>query len=138
MLLLLSSPSLSSISPHRGAGLTIPTRCDQYPKGVGVLPEDLPELLARGSANAWRPFISFFPQKSKNRRIVYTTVRFLGQNVEKPCTFIKFSSVSLVNGITFGDSGGKMSERVWPQCMGNHSKAEGKHQILCTTVGFFG
>ena len=35
----------SEYSPHRGAGLTIPTRCGQYPKGVGVLPEALPELL---------------------------------------------------------------------------------------------
>ena len=47
-----SASTLTSIcwyiySPHRGAGLTIPTRCDQYPKGVGVLPEALAELFRR-------------------------------------------------------------------------------------------
>ena len=44
-------------SPHRGAGLTIPTRCDQYPKGVGVLAEDLPELF-RSSCGATCRLIS--------------------------------------------------------------------------------
>ena len=55
----------------------------------------------------------------------------------KTMYFIKFSSFCLGNGITFRDSGGKMSERVWPQYMENRSKAEGKHQIIYTTMGFF-
>ena len=41
------SSSSGSSSPHRGAGLTIPTRCDRYPEGVGVLAEALAEILRR-------------------------------------------------------------------------------------------
>ena len=47
-------------SPHRGAGLTIPTRCDQYPEVVRVLAEALPELFRR----LFRSYLStyFWPE----------------------------------------------------------------------------
>ena len=99
-------------SPHWRAELTIPTRCDRYPEWVGVLPEALPQALAELfriiSVSACGPKIWEITQKSIFQQILCSTVRFLGQNVEKPYTFIKFSIFCPVIGMTFGDSGGKM------------------------------
>ena len=70
MVIIVPGSNNSSNSSHRSAGITIPARCDRYPEGVGVLPEDLLEFFRSYWLGAARTYVAPFTQNSRNRETV--------------------------------------------------------------------